>query len=135
MLMASKKRKVSSAVALTAQVKKTEKAILQRLEMKASRNAKNGTKQFFIDEGTKKLVHAVAVATHSDVAPSVQRNEVCRKATNYRADLAILARIRSWQANGIISDKIGIMWAVKAPYALQNPFSELSEKVFIVRKH
>jgi hypothetical protein len=67
-------------------------------------------------------------------APSVQRNIVCRKATNYRADNAIRQRLQSLQNNNIITASVDVVWATNNAIAKREPFSVQSEKVFIVRK-
>ena len=128
-------------------------AMTNRVATARSRSAKARTKQIYDDKGAKVLLSAVAVAMAmpkmpADIdnaemqrawciannAPSVQRDAVCRKATNYRADNALRARIASLQANGIIAETIGVVWAVNNAMAKANPFTPESEKVFIVRK-
>jgi hypothetical protein len=66
-------------------------------------------------------------------APSVQRNTVCKKATNYRADNAMRQRIKSWQKENIASATLDIVWACNHATALREPFSVQAEKVFIVK--
>lgn len=128
-------------------------AMTKKVATARSRSAKVRTKQIYDDKGAQVLLSAVAVAMAmpkmpNDIenaemqrvwciannAPSVQRNVVCRKATNYRADNALRARIASLQVNGIIPEMITVVWAVNNAMAKANPFSVDSEKVFIVRK-
>ena len=128
-------------------------AMTKKVATARSRSAKVRTKQIYDDKGAQVLLSAVAVAMAmpkmpNDIenaemqrawciannAPSVQRNVVCRKATNYRADNALRARIASLQVNGIIPETITVVWAVNNAMAKANPFSVDSEKVFIVRK-
>ena len=128
-------------------------AMTQKVATARSRSAKARTKQLYDDKGTRALRDAVAVAMAmpkmpNDIenaemqrawciennAPSVQRNAVCRKATQYRADNALRARIETLQKYGIISKTITVVWSVNNAMAKANPFSVDSEKVFIVRK-
>ena len=150
--MSTKKKKKTTKKSSVAKVVSVDAGkIAQRLNKKATSNAKKQAKKFYENDGAEILIVAIAKAMNNDAmpemknagdariwcmmnnAPSVQRDEVCNKATNYRADNAIRRRIISYQQNGIISNNIDIVWAVSNAYAEQNPFSELSEKVFIVR--
>ena len=160
--MATKKKSTTKVRATTKKsgasfmrlVAQTEKKIHELIMKKKNANAKSGVRQFFTDNGTKKLVHAVAVAIHSEVMnpelskfaqvefcqkngiPSVMRNEVTRKATNYRADNAVRARLISWNENGIIPNGVTVVWASDARVAetaWKNGDTDSHEKVFIVR--
>lgn len=127
-------------------------AITNRVASLAKRNAKARVKQFYTNEGAKRLAEAIVEAMKSPAMPSnlpnaearrawcvannaasVQRDEVCDKVTHYRADNAIRARIGSLQGAEAISGKIAIVWAVNNAMAKADPFSATSEKVFIVR--
>lgn len=131
---------------------KRVQAITKRVSSVAKRNAKARVKQHYTDAGAVRLAEAVALAMTLPAMPSnlpnaearrawcvannaasVQRNAVTRKATNYRADNAVLARIASLQTAGVISTTIAIVWAVNNAMAKADPFSATSEKVFIVR--
>lgn len=149
--MSTKKKKTTKKKPVAKMVNENVEKISQRLNKKATSNAKKQVKKFYENDGAEILIVAIAKAMNNDAMPSdlntsdarvwcmtnnassVQRNEVCNKATNYRADNAIRRRIISYQQNGIISNNVAIVWAVSNKYAEQNPFSELSEKVFIVR--
>jgi hypothetical protein len=69
--------------------------------------------------------------------PFVLRSEVCSKATNYRADNAVRARLISWQKSKLILGDLTVIWAVDARMAqeswLENGVTNECEKVFIVR--
>lgn len=127
-------------------------AITKRVSSVAKRNAKARVKQHYTDAGAVRLVEAVALAMTLPAMPSnlpnaearrawcvannaasVQRDQVCRKATNYRADNAVLARVRSLQNAGAIAGSVAIVWAINNAMAKADPFSATSEKVFIVR--
>lgn len=131
---------------------KRVQAIAKRVSSVAKRNAKARVKQHYTDEGAVRLVEAIALALSLPAMPSnlpnaearrawcvannaasVQRDEVCRKVTNYRADNALRARIASLQGAEAITSKIAIVWAINNAMAKADPFSVTSEKVFIVR--
>ena len=101
--MAQKKRKADATKVV---------ALEKKLVAKSQRNGKAQVKKFYTDKGTQILLEAITVAMSLPVmpsnlengeemrqwcitnnAPSVQRNIVCRKATNYRADNAIRQRL------------------------------------------
>ena len=123
--------------------KKKVQAMLAKLEKVQARNGKRGVKKHY---DHKALLECVAIAeslgkvsADRDAcriakAPSVQRNEVCAKATNYRADNAVRALIISLQKSGVISKDIWYVWSVSHAYAVRNPFTEESEKVFIIKR-
>jgi len=160
--MATKKKSTTKVRATTKKksgavmrlIAKTEEKITELLTKKKSTNAKNGVRQFFTDNGTKKLIHAVATALHSPTMaadlskfaqvefcekndiPFVLRNEVTRKATNYRADNAVRVRLISWNENGIIPNGVTVVWASDsrvAETAWKSGDTRSHEKVFIVR--
>lgn len=138
--------------------KKTDKKKVSAMQKKLSsvreKNGKLGVKKNYADKGTTLLLEVVSVAMQLPVmpknivgnneamrnwciannVPSVQRNEVCRKATNYRADNAVRARIQNLQEKGIIPASISYVWATNNAVAVRNPFTTESERVFIVRK-
>ena len=128
-------------------------ALQKKVVAKSQRNAKVKVKKFYTDKGTTILLEAITVAMSLPVmpstidnaeamrqwcitnnAPSVQRNLVCRKATNYRADNAIRQRLQSLQNNNIITASVDVVWATNNAIAKREPFSVQAEKVFIVRK-
>lgn len=103
---------------------------------------------------TTALVRAVARATHfpkmgnglsklsqvkfceDNAIPFVVRSEVTSKATNFRSDNAVRARLVSWKTNGIIQNGVTVVWASDARTALvdwNNGDTDSHEKVFIVR--
>jgi hypothetical protein len=160
--MATKKKSTTKVRATTKKsggavmrlVTQSEKKIHELIMKKKNANAKSGVRQFVTDNGTKKLVHAVAVAIHSPVMPNglskfaqvdfcqknsipfVVRNEVASKATNYRADNAVRARLISWNENGIIPNGVTVVWASDARMAetaWKSGDTLSHEKVFIVR--
>lgn len=134
--------------------KKKVSDMQKKLSSVREKNGKLGVKKPYANNGTTVLLEAVSVALQLPVmpksivgnneamrnwcitnnAPSVQRNEVCTKATNYRADNAIRARIGILQEKGIIPASISYVWATNNAVAVRNPFTTESEKVFIVRK-
>ena len=128
-------------------------ALQKKVATKSNKNAKLKVKKFYTDNGTNILLEAIIVAMSLPVmpktidnaeemrnwciannAPSVQRNIVCRKATNYRADNAIRQRISSLQNNEMITASVSVVWACNNAIAKREPFSVQAEKVFIVRK-
>ena len=142
--MAQKKRKADATKVV---------ALEKKLVAKSQRNGKAQVKKFYTDNGTNILLEAIAIAMTLPVmpsnlengeemrqwcitnnAPSVQRNIVCRKATNYRADNAIRQRLQSLQNNNIITASVDVVWATNNSIAKREPFSVQAEKVFIVRK-
>jgi hypothetical protein len=141
--MAQKKRKADATKVV---------ALEKKLVAKSQRNSKAQVKKFYTDNGAKIFAEAVAVAMAMDPmpkglkngeemrqwcitnnAPSVQRNMICRKATNYRADNAMRQRLQSWQKENITSAKLDIVWACNHATAMREPFSVQTEKVFIVK--
>jgi len=133
---------------LTPAQQKRARAMLTRLAKASKANAKARAKAHYTDDATVTLIIAVACAPVMPTlpnaetmrrwcalsgAPSVQRNEVTRKATNYRADNAIRARLASLIASDIIPSDTSVVWAVNNAEAMLAPFSEASEKVYIVR--
>lgn len=128
-------------------------ALQKKVVVKSQQNSKLKVKKFYTDKGTQLLLEAITIAMSLPVmpksidnaeamrqwcitnnAPSVQRNLVCRKATNYRADNAIRQRLQSLQNNNIITASVDVVWATNNAMAKRDPFSVQSEKVFIVRK-
>jgi hypothetical protein len=141
--MATKKRKADATKVV---------ALEKKLVAKSQRNGKAQVKKFYTDNGAKILAEAIAVAMTlptmpkglasgeemrqwciANNAPSVQRNTVCKKATNYRADNAMRQRLQSWQKENIASATLDIVWACNHATALREPFSVQAEKVFIVK--
>ena len=141
--MAQKKRKADA---------EKVSALQKKVVTNSKKNAKLQVKKFYTDNGTNILLEAIAIAMTLPVmpsnlengeemrqwcitnnAPSVQRNIVCRKATNYRADNAIRMRLKSLQGKNIITASIDVVWATNNSMALRDPFSVQSEKVFIVK--
>lgn len=127
-------------------------ALQKKLVAKSQRNSKAQVKKFYTDNGTNILLEAIAIAMTLPVmpkglengeemrqwcitnnAPSVQRNIVCRKATNYRADNAMRMRLKSLQKENIASANLDIVWACNHATAKREPFSVQAEKVFIVK--
>ena len=127
-------------------------ALQKKLVANSQRNGKAQVKKFYTDKGADILAEAVAVAMTlpnmpkglasgeemrqwciTNNAPSVQRNLVCKKATNYRADNAMRQRLQSWQKKNIASATLDIVWACNHATALREPFSVQAEKVFIVK--
>jgi hypothetical protein len=128
-------------------------ALQKKVVAKSQRNSKAKVKKFYTDKGTTILLEAITISMSLPVmpstidnaeamrqwcitnnAPSVQRNIVCRKATNYRADNAIRQRLQSLQNNNIITASVDVVWATNNAIAKREPFSVQAEKVFIVRK-
>jgi hypothetical protein len=128
-------------------------SLQKKVITKANTNSKLKVKKFYTDKGTLILLEAITIAMSLPVmpktidnaeamrqwcitnnAPSVQRNLVCRKATNYRADNAIRQRLQSLQNNNIITASVDVVWATNNAIAKREPFSVQAEKVFIVRK-
>lgn len=119
------------------------KTMQKKLQKIQEENSKRGVKQHAT---STELLRAIAIAELSGKidqnrdacriadAPSVQRNQVCAKAENYRADNAVRSHILSLQLHGIISKNIWYVWGVSHKYAVTNPFTEESEKVFIIKR-
>lgn len=141
--MATKKRKADA---------EKVSALQKKVVTNSKKNAKLQVKKFYTDNGTNILLEAIAIAMTLPVmpsdlengeemrqwcitnnAPSVQRNIVCRKATNYRADNAIRMRLQSLQGKNIISKNVDVVWATNNSIAKREPFSVQAEKVFIVK--
>jgi hypothetical protein len=141
--MATKKRKADA---------EKVSALQKKVVTNSKKNAKLQVKKFYTDNGTNILLEAIAIAMTLPVmpsdlangeemrqwcitnnAPSVQRNIVCRKATNYRADNAIRMRLQSLQGKNIISKNVDVVWATNNSIAKRDPFSVQAEKVFIVK--
>lgn len=141
--MAQKKRKADA---------EKVSALQKKVVTNSKKNAKLQVKKFYTDNGTNILLEAIAIAMTLPVmpsdlengeemrqwcitnnAPSVQRNIVCRKATNYRADNAIRMRLQSLQGKNIIAKNVDVVWACNNSVAKREPFSVQAEKVFIVK--
>ena len=142
--MAQKKRKADANKVV---------ALEKKLVAKSQRNSKAQVKKFYTDNGAKLFLEAIAIAMTlptmpkglkngeemrqwciTNNAPSVQRNLICVKATNYRADNAIRQRLQSLQGENVASATLDIVWACNHATAVREPFSVQAEKVFIVKK-
>lgn len=126
-------------------------AMTKRLATKKAKNAKLRTKAHYDDAGAMRLLAACAAAMAvrpipqggsaetrrmwcaANAAPTVRRDEVCRKATNYRADNAVRARLASLQAAGVVSASLTVVWGVPHDYAKAHPFTPETETVYLVR--
>jgi hypothetical protein len=138
---------------------------VEKLSSCNEKNKKKRVKPFATNDGAELLMKAVSIASTKPVletwtvdangnpvkkskaqllkfcleneVPFVLRSEVCSKATNYRADNAVRARLISWQKSKLILGDITVIWAVDARMAqqswLDNGVTDECEKVFIVR--
>jgi len=124
----------------------------KRLASARARNGKARAKKHYDDDGALALINAGALALElpkmpatlttgeqrrawcrANGAPFVDRRVVCRKATNYRADNAVRARLASLAKIGAVSSSLAVVWNANNADATLAPFTDESERVFIVR--